>query len=65
MKHGAKQGIEEGAAEFRVRLSDGNIEVLHSECGSLLASMQQAPKGTWDKIWRGLEAAGLKREFHD
>lgn len=53
--------VEKGAAEVRVTLSKGRIEVRHGECNSLLAYTDHAFPGSWNKLWNAFEDMGLKR----
>jgi len=55
--------VEPGAASIQVSLRDGNIKVLHGEDDTLLAYLDNAPAGTWDKLWKYFEKLGFNRLY--
>lgn len=54
--------IETGAAEIRIVLSNGYINIYHGQNGALLASLSDAPKGTWSAMWKSLRSLGFAME---
>ncbi len=55
--------LEKGAAGINIELADGRIEVRHSEDNTILAYLDHAPAGTWDKLWNCLHELGLERLY--
>lgn len=52
-----------GAASMIIALDKGNITVKHGERGhALLAHLDNAPAGTWDKLWDCFEQLGFVRD---
>ena len=51
--------IESGAAGIVIELSEGRITVTHKDDGALLAHLDNAPSGTWTKIWNHLDFLGF------
>lgn len=56
------QAIEPGAAGIIIELRDGRVTVRHIEGGALLASSPNpVARGTWDALWRALDALGIEK----
>lgn len=51
----SSQEIERGAAEIKIVLEDGAIKIYHSE-GPMLGELENAPVGSWDKLWEFMES---------
>lgn len=58
-----KQPTERGAASILIELEDGNIAVYHGMDSVKLAELENAPEGTWNKLWEYLEALGIERLY--
>ena len=54
---------ERGAASLRISLRDGNIQVRHGEDDTLLAYLNDAPEGTWDKLWKTFKKLGFTKLY--
>lgn len=52
-----------GAASIIIELRDGDITIKHGEHHhALLAHLDNAPIGTWDKLWHFFENLGFVRD---
>ena len=59
----AQNYIDRGAASITITLDKGIILVKHGDDGTLLAHLNNAPDGTWDKLWDAMEALGIERLY--
>jgi hypothetical protein len=57
--------IERGAASMFIELRDGDITINHGSDNTLLAHLDDAPEGTWGKLWAYFEALGFCRDCHE
>lgn len=53
--------VDGGEASIYIHLRDGDITVRHGQDDELLARLDNAPDGTWDRIWFSLDAIGFER----
>ena len=56
---------ESGAAGITVTLNEGRIEVRHVENDELLAFLNRAPEGTWNKLWNCFHELGLTATYSE
>jgi hypothetical protein len=55
--------IDQGAASILITKEEGTIEVRHGEDNTLLAFLENAPAGTWNKLWKTFRKLGFTKLY--